>query len=80
VLTVAEPAPWAEVARVQADGATLKPEPGFPVRYPLPSSSQEVEIEVPVEHPRWWLATAALAVVVAVVGTPLPGRRRRGEG
>jgi len=80
VLTVAQPPPWSRVARVRADGVTLSAEPGFPVRYAVPQQAQEVTVEVPPQHPRWWLGTGVLALVVAFLALPFArSDRRRGR-
>jgi hypothetical protein len=79
VLVVAEPTPWAQAARVRADGVTVSAERGFPVRYPLPRSAQNVVVDVPPQHPRWWWATLGVALVTACAAAPslVPARRRR---
>ncbi|HKJ12609.1 MAG TPA: hypothetical protein VJ976_09530 [Ornithinimicrobium sp.] len=76
MLVVSEPAAWAHVAQVRADGEILTPEPGFPVRYTVPEQAERVVVDVPPPHLRWWLLTGGVALVAAVAAVPLVGRER----
>jgi hypothetical protein len=70
-LLVSEPEQWSHRARVRADGATLPPHGGLPVRYDVPAQTRTVSVTLPVEHRPWWVGTGALALLLAFLALPL---------
>lgn len=77
-LRVSEPAGWASAAVVSADGRPLSATPdAWPVQYPLPEGTRQIEVSVPSPD-RWWqLGTGALLVVVGFLALPFGTRARR---
>lgn len=68
---VAESGAWAATATVTLDDVELRAEPGFPVRYAVPSGGGTLVIDVPMEHERWWWGTAALGVITTLLALPI---------
>lgn len=82
-LAVAQPSAWAQAARVSADGQLLTavddgayPQSAYP-QYALPQGSDRVKVDLPVEHPRWWWASAIAASLALFLSAPLLRPRRR---
>jgi hypothetical protein len=77
-LVVAEPAEWAEQARVTYDGEVLRADPAAAQpTYALPAEPGRLVVEVLPTHPLWRWAQLGLLVAVAFVALPVGGRRTR---
>ncbi len=68
---------WSRVAQVRLDGQLLTAEPGFPIRYAVPSGGGALTIDVAAAYQRWWWATGAVALIAGFFAMPAIGAARR---
>ena len=79
-LVLAEPAEWADHARVTLDGQVLRAKDGAAQpTYALPPDGGRLVIEVASTHQLWRWAQLGLLAAVAFLALPLGGRTRRSK-